>query len=100
MTRITEFLLGFETDREGLDSPVTVGTTSSRLVPQNPNRLFLTFINPSTNTVYVDTQTSVAVDEGFIIARTTASFSSRPGRTATSRLKSSMLSLTAGRLTL
>jgi len=68
MTRITEFLLGFETDREGLDSPVTVGTTSTRLVPQNPNRLFLTFINPSTNTVYVDTQTSVAVDEGFIIS--------------------------------
>lgn len=67
MTELTQFLLGFETDRESIDSPITVGTSSDRLIDQNPNRLFLTFINPSPNDVFIDTSSNVAVNEGFII---------------------------------
>jgi len=68
VTELTQFLLGFETDRESIDSPITVGTSSDRLIDQNPNRLFLTFINPSLNDVYVDASADVAVDEGFIVS--------------------------------
>jgi len=68
VTELTQFLLGFETDRESLDSPITVGTSSDRLIDQNPNRLFLTFINPSPNDVFLDTNSDVAVNEGFILA--------------------------------
>ena len=69
MTRLTEALLGFETNRESIDSPVTVGTSSSRLIDSNPNRLFLTLINPSANDVWVDTRANVAVGEGFLAAK-------------------------------
>jgi hypothetical protein len=67
VTELTQFLLGVETDRESTDSPVTVGPTSDRLIDQNPNRLFLTLINPSPNDVFIDTTSDVAVDEGFLI---------------------------------
>ena len=68
MTRLTEALLGFETDREPIDSPITVGTSSSRLIDANPNRLSLTMINPSTNDVWIDTTANVSVGEGFIVS--------------------------------
>lgn len=68
MTELTQFLLGFETDRESIDSPITIGTSSDRLIDQNPNRLFLTFINPSPNDVFLDTVSGVGLDEGFILA--------------------------------
>jgi hypothetical protein len=68
VTELTQFLLGVETDRESIESPITVGTSSDRLIDQNPNRLFLTFINPGTNDVFLDTTSDVAVNEGFILA--------------------------------
>jgi len=61
MARLTEALLGFETDRESIDSPITVTTDSSRLIDSNPNRLFLTLSNPSTNDVFIDVESDVAV---------------------------------------
>jgi len=73
MTELTQFLLGFETDREAIDSPITVGTSTERVIDQNPNRLFLTFINPSPNDVFLDTTSDVAVNEGFIVPESNGS---------------------------
>jgi len=68
MGRLSEALLGVSTTRESIDSPVSVTTTASRILDQNPNRLFLTFINPSTNNVWVGPESDVQVGEGFIVS--------------------------------
>jgi len=68
MGRLSEALLGVSATREGIDSPVSVTTTADRILDQNPNRLFLTFINPSTNNVWIDPSADVAVGEGFIVS--------------------------------
>jgi hypothetical protein len=67
MGELSAALLGLETDREDVGPTVNVGTASGRLVPANPNRVFLYLANPSTNDVFVAPETSVAVDEGYIV---------------------------------
>jgi hypothetical protein len=67
MTELTQAVLGFETDREQIDRTQTVGTSSERILDQNPNRLQIVFINPTANDVVIDTSAEVALGDGFAI---------------------------------
>jgi hypothetical protein len=67
MTELTQAVLGFETDREQIDRIQTVGTTPTRILDQNPNRLQIVFVNPTSNDVFIDTSAEVALGDGFSI---------------------------------
>jgi hypothetical protein len=72
---ISELLLGIETVEEQIDRLQSVASTSTRLVPANPDRTQLVIINPSSTDVTVDTQPSVSVDEGFVVPKANGSLS-------------------------
>jgi hypothetical protein len=84
---ISELLLGIETVEEQIDRLQSVGATSTRIAPANPDRTQLVIINPSSTDVTVDTQPSVSVDEGFVVPKANGSvtFSMTEDGTLTTR---------------
>jgi hypothetical protein len=84
---ISELLLGIETVEEQIDRLQSVGSTSTRLVPANPDRTQLVIINPSSTDVTVDTQPSVSTGEAFIVPKANGSitFSMTEDGTLTTR---------------
>lgn len=67
MTQLTEAILGFETDRESIPRTVAVGTTAERILDQNPNRIQIVFLNPTTNDLFIDTSAEVTLGDGFSV---------------------------------
>lgn len=65
MTELTEAILGFQTEREAIPRTSTVGTTPTRILDQNPNRLQLVFTNPTPNELFIDTSGEVGLEDGF-----------------------------------
>jgi len=49
---------------------VTLGTTAAEIVPNNPDRLALTVINLSTNSVYLALDSSVSSSKGILLVPT------------------------------
>jgi len=54
-------------DPEGV---TTLGTTAQRILKQNPNRFGFTVINLSSNTIYINTDSTVSSTNGIRIAST------------------------------
>lgn len=67
MTHLSEVVLGFATRPERLSRTVSVGTSSTKVAPANPNRIRLDLINPGSNDVWVLDDPEVAVDEGYLL---------------------------------
>jgi hypothetical protein len=67
MVSVSEKLLGFRTEEESIDRTQTVTTTGDRIVKNNPDRIQLVFINPSSTDVTVDTRPQVTTGEGFVV---------------------------------
>jgi len=87
MPHVSELLLGIETVEEQIDRLQSVGSTSTRLVPANPDRIQLVIINPSGTDVTVDTRPSVEAGQGFVVPKSngTVTFSMTEDGTLTTR---------------
>lgn len=67
MVFIKENYLAFQFDIK--DNPLvsTVGTTAVRVLTQNPNRVSIKMVNPSSNTIYVWTTADVSSTKGIVL---------------------------------
>lgn len=69
MVSVSEMLLGVETQEERIDRLQTVTTAGNRIVKNNPDRIQLVIVNPSSVDVTVDTRPTVSTGEGLVVPK-------------------------------
>lgn len=68
---------GVATSSQESDPTLTVGTSVSQILPNNPNRLGLLFVNNGTSTVFLKTRNTVALNSGIYLYPGGGAFSLR-----------------------